>query len=37
MASSIEIGTTTTLNIELFKSTRGKNKAYIDGFLSMGG
>ena len=33
MASSIDIETTTTLNIELIKSTRGKNKAYIDGFL----
>ena len=33
MASSIDIGTTTTLNIELIKSTRGNYKAYIDGFL----
>ena len=33
MATSIDIGTTTTLNIELIKSTKGKNKAHIKGFL----
>ena len=33
MATSIDIGTTITLNIELIKSTKGKNKAHIKGFL----
>ena len=33
MATSIDIGTTTTLNIELIKSTKGKNKAHIKAFL----
>ena len=31
MATSIDIGTTTTLNIELIKSTKGKNNALIAG------